>query len=133
MMAEYLQANGQDASGLDQEQRAELRTLLHGARAEALARLQNEVETARSAERLTEPMDAAELAREQGDAALQVERHRDRLRDIDHALAKLDAGTYGVSERSGIPIGFDRLRVIPWARTAAEEEVEVEVEVVATE
>jgi RNA polymerase-binding transcription factor DksA len=69
-------------------------------------------------------MDAAELTREQGDAVLLADRARARLRDIVAALEKLetDPSRYGLSERSGEPIGFDRLKVVPWARLAIHEQ-----------
>jgi RNA polymerase-binding transcription factor DksA len=38
------------------------------------------------------------------------------LSDIAAALAKIDAGTYGVCEICGKPIGAERLTAIPWAR-----------------
>ena len=44
------------------------------------------------------------------------------LSEIDHALVKLDAGTYGLSEDSGRPIPVERLRAVPWARRTLEEE-----------
>jgi RNA polymerase-binding transcription factor len=47
---------------------------------------------------------------------------RNLLAEIDRALAKIKAGTYGVSELSGLPIPVERLRVVPWARLTAEEE-----------
>jgi DnaK suppressor protein len=37
------------------------------------------------------------------------------LVQIDHALARLDEGTYGTCERCGKPIGEERLRARPWA------------------
>src|SRR3954454_12801897 len=46
----------------------------------------------------------------------------DLLADVEHALAKLAAGTYGTSEDSGAPIPLERLRAIPWARRTLEEE-----------
>lgn len=52
--------------------------------------------------------------------ALQVH-DRKLLAEVLHALGKLDAGTYGVSEASGRPISFKRLRAVPWARLAADE------------
>jgi DnaK suppressor protein len=36
--------------------------------------------------------------------------------EIEHALRKLDDGTYGLDESSGEPIGLARLRAIPWTR-----------------
>lgn len=38
------------------------------------------------------------------------------LGEIDHALRKIDDGTYGLDESSGEPIGLARLRAIPWTR-----------------
>lgn len=41
---------------------------------------------------------------------------------IDRALAKLDEGTYGYSDISGLPIPITRLQALPHAlRTIAEE------------
>jgi DnaK suppressor protein len=37
------------------------------------------------------------------------------LEQVDRALAKLDAGTYGTCERCGKPIAEERLRARPWA------------------
>jgi DnaK suppressor protein len=40
---------------------------------------------------------------------------RSNLHDVDRAIAKIDAGTYGTCERCGNPIGTERLEAIPWA------------------
>ena len=40
---------------------------------------------------------------------------RSNLHDVDRALAKMDAGTYGMCERCGNPIPPERLEAIPWA------------------
>jgi len=40
---------------------------------------------------------------------------RSNLRDVDRALAKMDASTYGTCERCGKPIAPDRLEALPWA------------------
>src|SRR6266404_6174483 len=111
-----------DPSELTPARLAELRTSLQHVRAETLALLKEEEATARSAESFPEPMDAAELSREQGDAALLTERARARLREIDDALARMEAGRYGISVRSGDPIDYDRLKAVPWARLRADEE-----------
>lgn len=108
-------------AGLTSAQLDELRAILGRARAETLALLKDEEATARSAESLPEPMDAAELSREQGDGALLSERARVHLREIDAALAKMESERYGVSERSGDPIGYERLKAVPWARLRADE------------
>jgi DnaK suppressor protein len=64
----------------------------------------------------SESMDAAEQAREQAEALGRAERDRATLRAIDEALARFEDGTYGLSADSGEPIGFERLKSIPWAR-----------------
>ncbi len=43
--------------------------------------------------------------------------------DIDAALARIDAGTYGYSLKSGRPIPRERLEAIPWANELVEEKV----------
>ena len=40
-----------------------------------------------------------------------------RLTDVNDALAKIEAGTYGICEKSGEPIEIERLRANPAART----------------
>ena len=41
---------------------------------------------------------------------------RETLVEIDAALERIDAGTYGMCEVCGKPIGAERLAAIPWAR-----------------
>jgi RNA polymerase-binding transcription factor DksA len=48
---------------------------------------------------------------------------RHTVEEIDHALAKIDAGTYGLCETSDLPIPKERLRAIPWARKRVEHQV----------
>jgi DnaK suppressor protein len=40
--------------------------------------------------------------------------------EIDAALARMDAGTYGLCEGTGEPIGYRRLLARPWARFSVE-------------
>jgi len=40
---------------------------------------------------------------------------RSNLRDVDRALAKMDAGTYGRCERCDREIAPERLEALPWA------------------
>ena len=47
-----------------------------------------------------------------------MDRDAKLLVEIDRARAKLRVGTYGVCERTGDLIGFDRLKVRPWTRFA---------------
>jgi RNA polymerase-binding transcription factor DksA len=44
------------------------------------------------------------------------------VREIDDALRRMEAGTYGLCEASGHPIPKARLRAIPYARMTVEEQ-----------
>jgi RNA polymerase-binding transcription factor DksA len=44
------------------------------------------------------------------------------LRDIDHALQKIEDGTYGTCEVCGKPIAPERLAAIPWARLCIDDQ-----------
>jgi DnaK suppressor protein len=79
-----------------------------------------------SDERAADPTDEAESNLVQHEALALAAHDRPRLADIERALAKMDAGTYGLSELSGEPIDFGRLAVIPWARFSAEEQEDLE-------
>jgi DnaK suppressor protein len=51
-----------------------------------------------------------------------AESERKLLAQVERALKKFESGTYGVSEDSGEPIGFDRLRAIPWAMFSTQDQ-----------
>jgi DnaK suppressor protein len=55
-----------------------------------------------------------ELDRELAEAI--VARSQEAIEDIESALARMDAGTYGYCERCGAPIPLERLEAIPHAR-----------------
>jgi DnaK suppressor protein len=44
-----------------------------------------------------------------------VESHRSNLRDVDRALGRVAAGTYGRCVRCGEAIPLERLEALPWA------------------
>ena len=50
------------------------------------------------------------------------------LADVENALQRLDAGTYGVCEACGEPIGDDRLEAMPAARFCLKDQAEAERE-----
>src|SRR5262249_62364120 len=93
-------------------------------RAELRRRLEHEQSVAResNADQSIEEVDAAEQTREQDDAVRFANHDRERLREIERALAKIPTGRYGISEVSGEPISFERLRAVPWARADADED-----------
>jgi DnaK suppressor protein len=100
-------------------------------RAELVAERATYVEQAESlrleAEMLAEDMEPGDIQfdEESGEGdTLNVERERDlalsaqaraAVDEIDRALAKMDAGTYGVCERCGHPIPKARLKALPYA------------------
>ncbi len=51
------------------------------------------------------------------------------LADVEHALRRLDEGTYGTCEVDGKPIPEDRLEAMPAARFCLEHQAEAEREV----
>jgi DnaK suppressor protein len=64
-----------------------------------------------------------------------VDRERDRtaltilegeLEDIDHALRRIEDGSYGTCEECGKAIGDDRLEAKPWARFCIVHQLELE-------
>jgi DnaK suppressor protein len=57
------------------------------------------------------------IAFERSQVGALVEQARQHLAEIDAALARLDAGTYGVCGECGRPIGEGRLEARPSART----------------
>lgn len=50
------------------------------------------------------------------------------LSDVEHALKRLDEGTYGACEACGKPIGDDRLEAMPAARFCLEDQSRAESE-----
>jgi RNA polymerase-binding transcription factor DksA len=49
-----------------------------------------------------------------------------QLADVEHALRRLDDGTYGLCEACGSPIGEERLRAIPAARFCIDDQAVAE-------
>jgi len=60
--------------------------------------------------------DSGQVAAEQGETKVLVNQLQDSLNDVQRALGKLDADTYGVCERCGAEIGDDRLEAMPGTR-----------------
>lgn len=69
---------------------------------------------------LSDAADAASLQENRLRARSMVEQHQQIINEIDAALGRLGNGTYGVSETKGEPIAYERLMLIPWARTGTD-------------
>lgn len=48
--------------------------------------------------------------------------------EIDAALGRIDAGTYGICERTGEPIALERLEALPYTRYSIEGQRQIEQE-----
>lgn len=59
-------------------------------------------------------------------AASLLSSEQDVLYEIDEAIRRVDAGTYGVCEASGEPIERERLKVLPFARYSVAAQAEIE-------
>ncbi|MCU1426376.1 MAG: DNA-binding protein [Actinomycetia bacterium] len=64
--------------------------------------------------------DTGQVTAERGEVEALAGSLRDTLSDIDAALSKFDAGTYGQCEECGGPISEARLEAAPAARTCIE-------------
>ncbi|MEO6787595.1 MAG: TraR/DksA C4-type zinc finger protein [Chthoniobacteraceae bacterium] len=76
-------------------------------------------------------MGSADSASGESDRALAVSLlsgEEDALHEVDSALRRIRAGTFGICERSGKRIPAERLRAIPWTRFTKEAEDEIENE-----
>ncbi|HEX3763723.1 MAG TPA: hypothetical protein VHW23_33735 [Kofleriaceae bacterium] len=101
----------------------DLRTALESERAKLRAALAEHQRDGRGiAAEENDDADTAGRIIDQDDALRLAGFDRALLDDVEHALAKLDGGTYGTSEDSGAPIAIERLRAMPWARRTREEE-----------
>ncbi len=98
-----------------------LRRKLEDERKRVMRVLEGSAAAPLSEDERSEIEEAAQRATEGTQQSGVAERERALLAEIDRALAKIDLGTYGVSEKSGAPIPYDRLRAVPWARQAADE------------
>lgn len=107
----------------------ELRTRLEQKRRRLLAKIE---ELEHSPDRVLAddtPDDFGDAGKELEDwytESAQEDELRADLDEVAHALAKFDAGTYGLCEMCGRPIPLARLRVLPEARYDQEHESEAE-------
>lgn len=75
------------------------------------------------------PQHMAEQGSEAYEQSLQLDlaaQDRKLLKEIDDAISRIDAGTYGVCEVTGKPIKPERLEELPWARFTIEAQRELE-------
>jgi DnaK suppressor protein len=104
---------------------ARARALLHEERAKVQRLLDGTSAAGRSDREAVDQdagaSDAAELLTSQGTDDALTDELRDRLAALDRAEARLDAGTFGRSVRSGQTIPDDRLEADPAAELTVDE------------
>jgi RNA polymerase-binding transcription factor len=106
---------------MDQQTVDRLRERLETERGEVRRQL-DDVGARRDAEGIEDPeldegfADAGQAAAERANLLTLVRSLRDTLRDVEQALDRMDAGTYGTCERCGQPIDEERLEALPAAR-----------------
>jgi DnaK suppressor protein len=113
------------AKKLTKTQQKNLEATLHEERAELLdqvADLQAEagVDRWRGDGSGDDPADLGTASSERETAATLSDHARRLLGEIDEALRRIDAGTYGACTRCGEQIGFDRLDAVPAAALCLE-------------
>ena len=69
-------------------------------------------------ENLPDIVDAAEGEIELDELLTEIAMEENELGEVEAALARICAGTYGICEDTGKAISRARLRAVPWARCA---------------
>ncbi len=106
---------------MDQQTLAQLRDRLSTEEGELRKQLE-ELGARPDAEGIEDPeldegfADAGQAAAERANLLSLVQSLREALKDVGDALARIDAGTYGICERCGKPIGDERLEALPAVR-----------------
>jgi DnaK suppressor protein len=107
-------------AGLDESQLRELKQLLLAERTELTTRRSDQLRARTGlVSEVEDEGDAAARAGDEDRLVRLAETEHERVAEIDHALSKFDTGEYGLDEDTDEPIGYARLRLVPWARFAA--------------
>ena len=112
-----------DAAPPTTAQLAELKAIMIAKRDELRAKGRNvQRRISEGRENQAEDMDAASDASEDAESFGIAAQDQTTLGLIERALRKMELNTYGFSEESEEPIGYPRLRAVPWARRTVQEE-----------
>lgn len=109
-------------NGLTSSQLAELRQILLTRRDELLQSIRQRAETGTKveADQVIEEIDQATTSQSQAVTLRVMDKEVKLLRQVEYALGKFDRGEYGQCEGTEEPIGYRRLKVVPWARYSVE-------------
>jgi RNA polymerase-binding transcription factor DksA len=106
----------------------ELRERLEETRRELIAEYRDDYDRERAipVDETGDVADRAETAWEREELFAEVAGDRDRLREVEDALRRMDEGSYGRCATGGEPIPLERLRAVPWARRCAAHQAALE-------
>jgi DnaK suppressor protein len=108
-------------AGLTANQVSELRQLLLDARVELTMRRSGQLRARTGlVSEVEDEGDAAARASDEDRLVRLADTEHRRVEEIDHALEKMETGEYGLDEDTDEPIGYARLKLIPWARFGAD-------------
>jgi len=129
-MNEFDLDNYEDEEPLNEGELTEFRRLLLSKRQEVVQRMRQR-DKDELFHPINEPGDTGDVASELSEQFLEArmaERDAKLLREVNHALSKIEDGTYGYCEGTDELIGRGRLRSRPWTRysVAYKEEIELE-------
>lgn len=109
-------------NGLTEVQREELQQALLDRRdllRRNIARRRDEDTRVEPSEHIEE-IDQANASQAQAVALRVMDKEAKLLRQVELALNKFETGEYGLCEGTEEPIGYARLKVVPWARHSVE-------------
>lgn len=123
--------NEPTARKLLEAERFRLEELKNTAELDSLDELQTEAyQESSSVDQHTGDLGTATFEREKADSIrISVEA---QLADVNHALARLDAGSYGTCDMCGKKIPFERLKARPAARFCIDDQAKVERQAAAS-
>jgi DnaK suppressor protein len=126
-----------DADEMDEDEPGELtpddlkrlREKLLEERVQVKKRLERHMaEAMEDSDNLPDEMDIASRQTDQAYLIRLADKEKKLMREIEHALAKFERGTYGICEGTGEPIGLKRLELRPWTRHSLEYKEQLERE-----
>jgi DnaK suppressor protein len=86
-----------------------------------IARLEREMDMMGTEDEIEDREDMATLVGNTLEHKSLLKQQLHELEEVNHALAKIPEGSYGICEKSGKPIPLDRLRAEPHARCIIQE------------
>ena len=100
---------------LTKEQIEELRKLLLQKKKETLERIENFLKDSslKVSSNVGDEIDVADREMERQRQISLREKESEYLKQIEYALIKIEEGTYGICERCGEPISYERLKARP--------------------